>query len=537
MKITGAVPSAQQVRGASFLVRRQAALLNFATGTGKTLIALLSGFKLVSEGLVDKVLYVGTKSSVIEIKNEFGKFTDERPFVVKGFSGLQCFLQSEYSFGLMQFNTIYKVCPANESGGVVGPKDADRLGAVWGDCRVALFLDEVHSIKNPLSAVTKGWWALRGYFARLYGLTATPMTRDIYDLYHVVRFFAPDLLGSIPSFNARFINRVLVPVKVKGRVRKIWRVSSYRNLDTLSQLLSSVKLDYFPSFDVHFFKHEATLSRITEYTTAAHGFLRAAERKGPSGMPSQHSVRMIDLQMVVNADPNKQAVFAERVRARCGQGVLVYCSFYRSIDVVSKVLKELGVSFRMITGKQEAARRRQCKEWFVSDPSGKVLIVTVAGGQSLNLQATPNVIFWDLPFGVGHFIQIMGRIVREFSAYKEFFVDFVVVKDTLDEYKFLFLQSKKELIEKLTSNEVLPAGELNGYNAYVLRALRDRFCWRSPLRAKSFVGEREGGSENGMAESSVGLSSASLQRGGEADKINTEIEAGTDTDTELAAVG
>ena len=36
-----------------------------------------------------------------------------------------------------------------------------------------------------------------------------PMTREIYDLFHVIRFFDPAVLGSYAKFTKFFVNRIL----------------------------------------------------------------------------------------------------------------------------------------------------------------------------------------------------------------------------------------------------------------------------------------------------------------------------------------
>ena len=489
-----------QIRGANFLLNRKAGILNYATGTGKTLISILVGFKLIHDRKVDKVIYISTKSSAIEIKGDFEKFTDESPYSIKGEESLIDFLkESSNPFGIIQYNVIYALVPTfqvEEDQRKKPRKEVDGervfyIKKIFGTARIAAVFDEVHTLKNPTSAVRKGWYSLRNCFNRAYGLTATPMTRDIYDLFHVIRFFDPAILGGYAEFTRLFVKRIKKKVRQGRKTATIWQIVSYKNLDTLAEWVGKIKYDYFPEYDIRFIEHKTYLAASSEepYLTAAEGFLNSpsiqeiadAKESGEdiAASQAQHSVRLLDLQAVVNDDPNKQELFRERVVERAKVGTLVFCSYYTSIDIVSEILDGVGIEYRQINGKQDSAKRSASKDWFVADPTNKALLITLAGGQSLNLQASPNLIFWDLPYGMGHFIQILGRTVREFSEHKTFHIDFIIARDTVDEYKFAFLKSKKELVEKLTSNKVIPPGELNGYNAYVLSRLRERLLWKS----------------------------------------------------------
>ena len=160
------------------------------------------------------------------------------------------------------------------------------------------------------------------------------------------------------------------------------------------------------------------------------------------------------------------------------QGVIIYADYLDSVEVIKQTLIDLNVEIKSITGKLNAKSRKEVRNWFRSGAQNKTLIITKAGGASLNLQSTNNLIFYDIPFSVGSFIQVVGRVARYFSDFKHYDIFFPVIANTLDDYKFTYVSSRKELIEQVLQNKCLPQGELESYNADLLKQIRSRTLWQ-----------------------------------------------------------
>ena len=60
-----------QIEASNFATTRSAALLSMKTGVGKSLIGADISANLLNEGKVDKVIIFGTKSSMLELVNDF----------------------------------------------------------------------------------------------------------------------------------------------------------------------------------------------------------------------------------------------------------------------------------------------------------------------------------------------------------------------------------------------------------------------------------------------------------------------------------
>lgn len=191
-------PTERQLEGAQFLVRRKEAILAYKTGGGKSCISMLVAFKLLKVGEVDKVMFVCTKSSFIEILNEFEKRTDVKPVKIDTVDQFIDFSNGDSSICLVQYNILQRMC-GDKGQDFFGGMGLDRVKMVFRSKRYCVILDEVHKLKNPKSSMTRTLSRLRSSFNRVYGVTATLVSGNIYDLYNIIRFISHSLLGSYSS--------------------------------------------------------------------------------------------------------------------------------------------------------------------------------------------------------------------------------------------------------------------------------------------------------------------------------------------------
>lgn len=490
-------PSEPQLKGARFLVSKERGAVLYSTGSGKTLIQILTLFRLVKDGKIGKALIVGTKNSLIEIEKDFHTWTDVQPVILRSFGDWEKWFMGDQKFALTQYNWVPVLVTGDGTDMTVdgdgGALDEDRL--VWlfkkfKQHRIGVTFDEFHTIKNPKSGPGRVFRLLRPAMARVYGATATGFLKDIFDLYYLVSFLDPSVLGSYETFCANYVIRK----RVTMRRRYIWKVQKYVNLDSLFKVLQDVLVTHFPVSDVHFVKREAILQDKAEYLAAAKGFLkteavmRANRYKGLGSYDEdllnadngkQHSIRLVDLQYVVNRTKEKQEAFLSEVRHRLDRGTLVFCSFYETLEVLKALLEAQDIPYKEIHGQKSNEERISAKDWFIKNPANKVLLITRAGGQSLNLQGTPNIIFYDIPFGPGYFVQTMGRVVREFSAFKEFFISFICVKGTIDDYKFELISANREFFMSVFKSSIFPESvNLPSFSSNIIDRLKRELLWK-----------------------------------------------------------
>jgi len=307
---------------------------------------------------------------------------------------------------------------------------------------------------------------------------------EIEDLFQIISFFSPYTFGSYSSFTRNYCNLRRIPIGGMrfGRLATRDEIVSYKNIDALRDRLSDAMISYFPPQTIRFRKHVGQLRNKADYDIAAAGLFEGAGKK-TKGEAKQHSVRLVDLQEVVNKDEGKLQAFLLCLKERIAEGCLVFCSYYDTVDVVFNILQRCKINYKEISGRTED--RKAVKEWFVKDSRNKVLVITKAGSASLNLQATPNIIFFDTPFGAGSFQQAIGRVVRKYSDHKEFNVDFIVAEGTIDEYKYNLLAANRELFAKILGNEMVPPSQkLTSFNQYIIDQLKRDCLWNRRPRAK-----------------------------------------------------
>jgi hypothetical protein len=445
-------PTEEQLQGARFLLTRPAALLTYQPGTGKSLIMIITAFKLLMEKQCRNVFLVCTKGSLPEVLTDFEKFTNHAPHVAQDVESLHAVKDMEGKIILTQYERLKGV-------------EAQNVPWIFRNC-AALF-DEVHKLKTRTSQLTQTWNAVRPYLARAYGCTGTAVTSNLDDLFWIVSYLDPSVLGTYWIFRSKYY---IIQMRQVSRARKVQEVVGYKNVDDLYTTLKPFMLSFYPERDVRFIEAYGEVSNEAEYRLAAAGLWESLEEK-------TWSARVFDLQKVVDADKNKLDVLAYEVTQRVASGVIIYCGYYDAVARVESVLDRLKIPHKMIAGKLSIKERLEAKDWFNSAPSGKALLITNAGSQSVNIQATNELIMYNIPSGLGFFVQCCGRIVRMNSKYKFFNIVLVGLKDTVDAYKIKYIQLLQPMIQKLFNNRIIPPLK-ETMNIYLKKELKTNMLWR-----------------------------------------------------------
>lgn len=464
MRLT-VIPDPHQVRAISFLCPLKRGLLFYATGSGKSLCQLVTAARLLKDGVVDKFLIVGTKNSVLELSGDSSKFLEYDMQVIRDKEDLLNFLhKSDKPMGLQMYNAI-------------DSREALEIVESIGSVRLGILLDEVHVIKNPESLVTRTYAMLFRACTRAYGATATAIISDLMDLFYLVDTLIPGYLGTKKDFCNRYLDRRLETVYTRMGPRKAWKTYAYQNLDDLHERMKKIMVTFYPDMPVKYVTLSSELTDEDQYLSTA---------KDVFGEKKSAMARMVSLQHQVNEDPNKLGLLKSAVVDRLGSGVLVYCSYYQAVDKVKELFDREGIQYKEINGKMSIKGRKETKDWFIENPANKVVIITLGGGQSLNLQATNSIIFYDIPFAVGFYTQILGRVVRWYSEFRdtEFEVVHIVLKDTIDEYKSAYLEQNQEPVAAVLGNKMGSKIDLPKFKSYVLDQLRQRLVWKKQLRGR-----------------------------------------------------
>ena len=202
------------------------------------------------------------------------------------------------------------------------------------------------------------------------------------------------------------------------------------------------------------------------------------------------TARLVDMQRYVDKSPVKRKLLLDTLRSKatdCDKTILEKGAviFTRLLDIVSLLESDLeseGIEHYVITSKCSQKDRETISTNFMKDSSNKVIIISEAGGESVSLHSTNEIILYDTPNGTGKFSQTIGRTCRCFGKYDEFNVHSIIIEDTLDVYKQILLSSKKELELELLSRDTIPVKEVTTFDQQVLKKIRQNILWKMGKR-------------------------------------------------------
>lgn len=211
----------------------------------------------------------------------------------------------------------------------------------------------------------------------------------------------------------------------------------------------------------------------------------------------QHSARLVDMQRHVDLSEEKRALLLDLVKngkssdsneSLLEKGVLIYVEYLDVIAQLAEDFKKEGLDCYVIQGSTKEKDRGLISEEFKKNPESKVVIISQAAGESLNLNGTNEIILYDLPKGPGKFNQTIGRVARCFSKFEQegrsFYIHYVIVDDTLDIYKPILLSSKKQLEEDILHADTISLKELGSFDAMLLKEVRKEILWKTKKRKK-----------------------------------------------------
>lgn len=459
-----------QKEASEFSTSRFSSLLSIKTGCGKTVIALDVVSNLLNKGEVKKAIIIGTKSSVIEINNdmktklEYEDGSSFEPFIIYDTESLKEFYKnSDNDIALLQYEKIHAL-------------DLAVLFKAMTHWKTAVLADESHKLKNPKSLLTRSFVAVRRAMKYLVFLTATPLTSGILDLFYQIQILDSTIFKNKTAFMNSFVEVKMVKLWKKGGSYP--EIVGYKNLDLMREKIKPICYDYYPTQDTEYIIHRTSIENVDDYIVASEGLTETKDAK-------IHAARLVDLQHVVDKSKNKIRLYLESIKPHLKEGLITYCHYHETMEMLAKIFDKLKIDYRIINGQVSSKERTKIKAWFNSDPSRKVLLISSAGAQSLNLQSVNNMFFYNTPFGFGAFTQAKGRIERLFSKFNNFKIHFIITDvefnnqsvGTIDAYKYELISSYGELTSTVLEANEVPKSQLTSFNKKLIDKFKKEMLW------------------------------------------------------------
>jgi hypothetical protein len=360
-------------------------------GLGKTLQTISLLTLLHERGELGPVLLVVPSSLIFNWVNEIHKFSPElRVNVHTGFYRAK----STSSFLFHHINlTTYGIFR----------NDVELFKQVDWDIMV---IDEAQSIKNPDSISTK---AILQVDARLkLALTGTPVENSVLDIWSIMNFVNPGLLGSQAFFEKKYqrlLDRQEAP-ELAEQLRKILHAFLLRR--TKEQVAKELPEKVESTIYCPMTKEQEKV-----YEEVKNGFRNEyLDQLSSEGLAKSRFLLLRGLSMLrqlANHPAMLQPDYAhssgkfnevmhriEEVMER-GSKVLVFSQFVKHLTILRRAFEERGWSYCYLDGSTSLADRKQQVEQFSSPASrDRIFLLSLkAGGLGLNLTAADYVMIMD----------------------------------------------------------------------------------------------------------------------------------------------
>lgn len=510
-----------QVQGAYHLMAMRRMVLGDDTGTGKTIQTITALCHLWEADPTVKPIIIAPKSAMGQWANEFKKFTHGiRTIIVgegsqKGESPIEArtrtynewaeateptaliinyaLLVRDWNHGCFQPPMVN----GKMSKEPVKPGLLDEITGKLGS-RIVIVADEATAFKNNS---TKTWETVR-YLSdragRAYGLTATLLKNNLMEGFCIFKALRPDIFDG----KTKFIEDYCVTRLQKVGRKQVPIVVGYRNLDQFRSVIDPFYIgrkkhmisDELPVVVNREVTCPLSAMEDSKYEEALSGVLELGN--GELREYEEHAalVSLIYCQQVVDSlallkykdgdeirsgfefDPVIDKVTGPFAKEAAlidlltdgeleDAKVIVYTRFESIVGRLQELLKKKGIQSVRVTGAENTAKKRTDAQAAFQDLKSdvRVIFITSAGSEAINLQAAAATIFYDLPWSWGEYVQTLGRMVRIGSPHKGVLAYHLLATrpgsspKTIDHHVLSLLRKKKNLIDRVLGEAAVGA--------------------------------------------------------------------------------
>ncbi|MGV3621856.1 MAG: SNF2-related protein [Archangium sp.] len=323
--------------------------------------------------------------------------------------------------------------------------DADALAAKkW---RVVV-LDEAQAIKNPDSQATRAAYRLKADMK--LAVTGTPLENRLEELWSLMHFTNPGLLGGRREFNEKYGERIESgSTEATQALRKKLAPFILRRLkrDVAPELPPRTEAVRFVTLEekeraVYDAVHAATRADVVRLLESGGSVLKALEALLRLRQAACH-VALVPGQVAKTSSKTQVLVESLVNAAADGHRCLVFSQWTSMLDLIEPELKAAGLSFSRLDG--STTNRGEVTEKFQAADGPTVLLMSLkAGGTGLTLTAADHVFLVDPWWNPQVEAQAADRAYR-IGQDKPVFVYRLVSQGTVEE-RILQLQDKKRAL-------------------------------------------------------------------------------------------
>jgi SNF2 family DNA or RNA helicase len=476
-----------QQESVDLMIDRGAMLLGLVMGAGKTVTTIAAIERLFDLDEIDQCLVVVPASLKYQWQREIAKFTDSRSVVIDG----QPKAREKTWRSLFSVRYI-----------IVNPETLARDLAHLSHLHIqAVVVDEATIIKSRVSKRSKLIKKLGRKSQYRFALTGQPIENRPEELFSIMEFVDPSVLGRFDLFDKTFI--------VRDHFGKPTR---YRNLDALHESMKGCMIrktrediaDQLPkiihqTIPVPFDSRGGSLYRAIsadllnelQKVMSSHGgsFNLWKHYNDPSSNEAQGQImsRLTVLRMLCDNPklievsskafndpkrPNQGSAYADLITRKgltAGLSeapklnavieyirevleedeknkVVLFSFFKENLRLIKESTKSLTNSV-LFTGDISSEEKDAAKQQFSTDPSTRLFLSSDAGGYGVDLPMANYLISYDLPWSSGKLEQREARIIRLSSEFPHVTIATFVMQGSIEERQYEMLQQKRSINE------------------------------------------------------------------------------------------
>lgn len=318
--------------------------------------------------------------------------------------------------------------------------------------------DEATVVSNPDAKTTEALKKLTAH--RRIAMTGTPLSNRVEDLWSLVDWVCPGLLGNYYSFVQTYCDK-----------DRFGNVKGYKNLSQLRNFIEPVmirrrKKDVLTELPPKLYEKiivELSPKERAIYKSVEEIIVQELMAEGISSRAlSSKFVRNIRLQQAANAVqlitniPHKSSKIEELKRlvdllTANEEKVLIFTKYRTVAELLAIELEKYQPL--QITGAVNETDRAANRHLFTDSPAHNIMILTSAGNMGLNLQAASSVIHFDLPWSIAQLEQREDRAHRNGQT-KNVTVYKLIAANTIDELMLTIINSKRALSDEMLEDNV-----------------------------------------------------------------------------------
>ena len=262
----------------------------------------------------------------------------------------------------------------------------------------SIVLDEAHFIKNPESQVSRAARQVKA--DKKIALSGTPLENSVDDLWTIMNFLNPGLLGTIDDFRflcqsseSRVIVKRLNPFMLRRTKKMAAPELPPKTFIPLNVEMSETQNRIYKNEIVRAKKavqDKSTMSILASLTRlrqiASHSSFGCPEGEGP------------DPSLPLSERSPKAAALIEKSKDLIAEGhsSLVFSQFTGILGALEDEMAKEGIKTYKITGETPVAKRAAIVDAFMNDPEPSVFLLSLkAAGTGLNLTRASYVFIFD----------------------------------------------------------------------------------------------------------------------------------------------